>query len=145
MKGTIVRKPTYWFVAAMTVALAASFVWDSVWSPPDGYVLMGVKQGMLTLGFRSSGPPLHDTLVVMIGEVALSNPTIRGYRFLPYFGFESPFHVAGIPLWIPWVIAVVFAVRAWRRRDRPETACASCGYDLQGNRSGRCPECGGAA
>lgn len=31
----------------------------------------------------------------------------------------------------------------WRLlRRRPPGSCAHCGYDLTGNRSGRCPECG---
>ncbi len=53
----------------------------------------------------------------------------------------------GVPLWLPFLLA---ALLTWglfvldKRRYRPG-ACTSCGYDLKGNTSGRCPECGAEA
>jgi predicted amidophosphoribosyltransferase len=44
----------------------------------------------------------------------------------------------------PLVVAVL-AWTAWRwRRDRrpPPGCCQRCGYNLTGNVTGRCPECG---
>lgn len=53
------------------------------------------------------------------------------------------------PLWIPTVLvaaawlALPFASRRRRRRLRRKRGlCVKCGYDLQGNESGVCPECG---
>ena len=52
------------------------------------------------------------------------------------------------PFWLS-TTALVFAgtvplatppVRRWRRKRNGW--CLACGYDLRGNRSGRCPECG---
>lgn len=42
---------------------------------------------------------------------------------------------------------LVLRVPAWLRycRRRRRNLCATCGYDLHGNVSGRCPECGTAA
>ena len=37
---------------------------------------------------------------------------------------------------------VVVAVLIARRRPYPRGHCRRCGYDLTGNTSGRCPECG---
>ena len=53
-----------------------------------------------------------------------------------------------IPLWVPVLIfaacpGAAFAcgsVRRWRRRRRGR--CLECGYNLTGNVSGVCPECG---
>lgn len=47
------------------------------------------------------------------------------------------------------LVATCVAIHS-RRRDRPaqwrgEGKCAKCGYDLTGNVSGRCPECGAPA
>ncbi len=50
-----------------------------------------------------------------------------------------------IPHWILFAIAVVPTVYLrWRYRRPPRGHCQSCGYDLTGNVSGRCPECGSA-
>jgi hypothetical protein len=48
------------------------------------------------------------------------------------------------PLWVPFVLgAATTAVLWWRDRRRiPQGHCRKCGYDLTGNVSGRCPECG---
>ena len=49
-----------------------------------------------------------------------------------------------LPLWLPSAILFLpVAFFWWRdRRRRSPTACRSCGYDLTGNVSGVCPECG---
>jgi hypothetical protein len=49
-----------------------------------------------------------------------------------------------VPLWIPGAIGLL----CWGgtilviRRDNRNGTCRTCGYNLQGNVSGRCPECG---
>lgn len=52
--------------------------------------------------------------------------------------------VLSIPLWPLVVITLAIClVFAWvRPRPRDARHCVSCGYDLTGNVSGRCPECG---
>ncbi len=48
-----------------------------------------------------------------------------------------------IPLYVPLFIFVLpTAFLWWRDHRRPKGHCQNCGYDLTGNVSGRCPECG---
>jgi hypothetical protein len=67
-------------------------------------------------------------------------------RLLPSFGSLRGGWFAVVPLWIPQVVfAGLTAYLFWREwRTRPGR-CPSCGYDLTGNVSGVCPECGHVA
>ena len=48
-----------------------------------------------------------------------------------------------IPLWMPFLALGVPSFIVWRRTRRPRAGhCVNCGYDLTGNTSGVCPECG---
>lgn len=46
--------------------------------------------------------------------------------------------------YVSWPVLAALGV-AWRPRRPRSGHCAGCGYDLTGNESGRCPECGIAA
>jgi len=48
-----------------------------------------------------------------------------------------------VPLWLPLLLCAVPAAWLWwRDRSFSPGHCRSCGYDLTGNVSGICPECG---
>ena len=49
-----------------------------------------------------------------------------------------------LPIWIPFVILLIPAIFLWLADAQriPPGHCQQCGYDLTGNVSGRCPECG---
>ena len=65
---------------------------------------------------------------------------------VPGLGYPPPRWACrtSIPLWIPLVvIAIPTGFLWWRDRRRvPPDHCQKCGYDLTGNVSGVCPECG---
>jgi len=46
---------------------------------------------------------------------------------------------------ILWYVAVRPFMRSLRDQQRRESECPKCGYNLTGNVSGRCPECGAEA
>lgn len=52
-----------------------------------------------------------------------------------------------VPFWFPTCLAAVLPLLALQRRQtsrrrKRQGRCVSCGYDLTGNMSGICPECG---
>ncbi len=55
-----------------------------------------------------------------------------------------------VPVWLPLMLLSVYPIIAFvrgplrRYRRRKRNQCDGCGYDLTGNESGRCPECGKA-
>lgn len=64
---------------------------------------------------------------------------------LPFAAYEAAFFflVAAIPGVLLQGLYILLMVRVWRTRER-SSPCGTCGYDLTGNESGTCPECGEA-
>ena len=69
-------------------------------------------------------------------------PETRWVPTLDYY--NSPLHFLIIPLWIPAVLGLIPVLRIARRARRTGRfgRCRLCDYDLHGNVSGICPECG---
>jgi hypothetical protein len=73
----------------------------------------------------------------------------REWRLAPRWWSYSPPRMlidtkfAQVPLWPLLLLAAIPTIWLWRcdRRTKPGT-CAGCGYNLTGNVSGVCPECG---
>ncbi|GMU80304.1 MAG: hypothetical protein AMXMBFR47_01750 [Planctomycetota bacterium] len=53
-------------------------------------------------------------------------------------------HSVVVPLWPVALACLILVLRARRRTESLHPKCGSCGYDITGNFSGRCPECGTA-
>ena len=73
-------------------------------------------------------------------------------RWFPTVGVSDPgarrsiAFTAFIPFWCLFPLAAIPTVILWRRdRGFPPGYCQSCGYDLTGNTTGVCSECGAAA
>ena len=82
------------------------------------------------------------------GSYAKRCRAARAARSLVHFAFgpEAGAHDFVVPQWIvPAVFVALPAARISRRSRRRRasgSACRGCGYDLTGNVSGVCPECG---
>jgi len=67
--------------------------------------------------------------------------------WVPSFSFESTLPVSRgrmvLPLWILLLtVAIPTGLLRWHGGRSPKGHCQKCGYDLTGNVSGVCPECG---
>jgi hypothetical protein len=66
------------------------------------------------------------------------------------FSLEGAFYQVRVPLWLLILLAAVWPARRLymltraERRKRHEPQCEHCGYNLTGNMSSVCPECGAA-
>jgi len=75
----------------------------------------------------------------------VSRPAIRQRAFST--GMET-YYLARIPLWAPALLFAFYPCWIWRGRlrtryyRRRHNLCVKCGYSLEGNVSGTCPECG---
>ncbi|GMU21385.1 MAG: hypothetical protein AMXMBFR13_14780 [Phycisphaerae bacterium] len=86
---------------------------------------------------RDSWGPLYPTLTITRWRGSLSwLPSLKTS------GQEQEWHVH-LPLWIPaLLVAIPTAILFWRDRRVPPGHCQQCGYNLTGNTSGVCSECG---
>jgi len=89
--------------------------------------------GTTGLGYRTG---FYSFRVIM--------PCRLRYRLWPYYCNSRGGWYLSIPLWCFIVVAgLPAACLSWRDHHRfPPGHCQKCGYDLTGNVSGRCPECG---
>ena len=153
--------------AALVVCLTAAITLGALWPITHwGSVSVGVDASEV----RGFGPPIADPHVFYLrlwfsegvlhmefqsGEGlggSFGGPLVEWYGgFVDWSEKDTIYWIAGIPLWEPILALSVYPtiafirgpVRRWRRRRKGW--CIPCGYDLTGNVSGVCPECGSKA
>ena len=73
------------------------------------------------------------------------DPALRLPRIIWWPDFSIARLQGFIPFWMLFgLAAMATSLLWWRDRRPPKGHCQNCGYDLTGNVSGRCPECGEA-
>jgi hypothetical protein len=115
---------------------------EGSWSEWRRFGLEG-EYGFVTTRLRPNGTPVSRA------EERASRDGVSGYSGMSPMRFGSVF----VTFWMPALLtgALPFFVLArWagaflsRRRRRSRGLCERCCYDLRGNVSGACPECGTA-
>lgn len=142
-----------------------------VWSWPERYVIdvrvfektrvgFGIDNGALVTVLMRPTDRVRTVVAraIRVGRLrlwreVLEDPMICGEPF-NHSGLGGPSTTAKlvlgmhVPCWVAWVLFAAYPtlafvrgpVRRWRRRRRG--LCVRCGYNLTGNVSGVCPECG---
>lgn len=64
---------------------------------------------------------------------------------LPSWHGDPSFASLRVPFWLVLAVCLLPTIWLWRRDRRIEPGYCGCGYNLTGNVSGVCPECGTAA
>ncbi len=77
----------------------------------------------------------------------IESTPVFGFRFnLPAYVDDPRVLAIILPHWLANLMAWTALFLLWRRRRKhPKECCQTCGYNLTGNVSGRCPECDTAA
>jgi hypothetical protein len=165
----MIRKMVAWISLALAVLILLpglvsywAYPWIGQFEPPNGrgfYMAMyGLNDGVSWAEVHSLVNPRPLVSRVPIRRSLLGFDYYRVYEcneftFSTSDGRErtsgyTRIRTWRLPLWLPCIVflaypAVAFLRGSVRRRvRRRRRSCAKCGYDLTGNVSGRCPECG---
>jgi len=138
-RGIYIRRRCL-IILLITAACAVVFIWLLAGSWNEVYL----RAGNARLSFQRGG--------VAVWWDVQSLP-MTGYTVTPVGPyFQAPLwveHTRGgvrgllVPYWS--ILLPILAACGWLMRPRPKPAafaCLACGYDLRGNQSGTCPECG---
>ncbi len=134
------RRILKWAGSVAYVLLATTLILSRWWTA--GW--LGGTYIVVTKGGAVVVTVLDQTGRELGWKVRRNVPTSR----MDWWFRRTPANLSGMsvfatPLWAPLVGIGLPTFLAWRRDRRiPPGHCASCGYDLTGNVSGRCSECG---
>jgi hypothetical protein len=146
MLATRIKKRPYWFVAWLVVMLLIggagwTFVRGISFCSPAMIIFLSNGQIASWL-LNKDAPPDWRGFTVYQNTFQVR----RGFLKKLHLVFSLPRKEGGwlvVPLGSPMLILISFASwRFWRRLSYPLGHCQSCGYNLTGNESGKCPECG---
>lgn len=134
--------------ALILLATVACLRWYAVgvgFGPPFGITLSGGAVNVYVEHAHQPGPPPWTSPEGVIFIHRDSFPARTAWWQLgvvPSFMDNSHLYVLHVPLWILFLLACMPTIRLWRSDRYRSGHCTQCGYNLFGNVSGCCPECG---
>ena len=134
-QGPTVRSPI-WFLLLIS-GIARIILWRLDRRPlpgqcPCGYDLTGEGAGVVDLWWGSRFSWKGGELLITDAET---------WQFWPPLSTDQGPTVRS-PIWFLLLISGIARIILWRLDRRPLPGQCPCGYDLTGNESGTCPECG---
>lgn len=132
-------------VASVLVGLVSlmSILLTITWTSGDRNLQLGLSEGILFISWSVVPDLLGSWQPAQSGWVCAANISTK-----PYWDYgivqDSPLSLVAIPIWSPILLAAVPTIWLWSRarKQTPPGHCLGCGYNLTGNVSGVCPECG---
>ena len=134
----------------LSVLIAAAFVASGWWAfnLRFGNALLHSASGRLSVFFDN--PPVAGTLSseILLFDIFARNHTLRverhwqGLSAWNFWSFRQSLWLR-FPLYAAFLAVAIPTLLVWRFGPKPiQPGHCRCGYDLQGNESGVCPECG---
>lgn len=154
------RRGTTWSGALYGATIVAGLLITAVWAMSFWWIptythfggdkpIIQIRYGCVAvwIGFSDPNDDAGFSMEHCHGDWSKSGGLARGKLGLtrPYVCDWWYQRLIVIPLWIPWSAATLLALGLGyqrRRRRFPPGYCTHCGYNLCGNVSGVCPECG---
>jgi hypothetical protein len=150
------RSAKRWKVVGSVLALLIVLSWAaSLWCMFDAgwKIYLALQDGQIGLWDAYIPKGQKSTFFV---HVEIYDPSVGSWDFWDdprSYGFTRPKgyfdlgigdkRIVRIPLWMPLIVTLIpTAFLFWRDRRIPPGQCLKCRYDLTGNTSGVCPECG---
>ena len=142
------RRVLKWVGLVGCVLMLAAWGFSLFWSV--SYICAhhgcGLGYGYAVIAISSKARPFNPFTNPEAWEVERAtgplSERLGGLLHWQRFGYLSTVFV---PLWMPFVLLALPTAFLWHRDRRPPKGhCQGCGYDLTGNVSGICSECGEA-
>ena len=116
-----------------------------LWQSDNGLYQMELTCGIVAVSWE--GGPAYPTRNSnwSIGTYTDGIPRLEwAVKFESFNLFGKAIHSITIPLWVPFLLIAVPTLFLFIRirRGKSPNRCAKCGYNLTGNVSGVCSECG---
>lgn len=131
-------------IAAIFYSRYRGVIWDS---PSTSYEV-SLMQGAVNLGWRPAGWSIATEKYPSLpgwssGSYGNGPPSVSQMTWWVHHNRNKSWEGITVPVWIPLLAVGLPTVWLWwADRRRPHLGKCRCGYDMTGNESRTCPECG---